>query len=63
MLNNYLAARLHSHITEFQPAIIVCTHATAAGIAAQLARQKINVCLLQQLLLTLQYIGCGGILK
>ncbi len=40
MLNSYLAVKLAKYIKLYQPTIIVCTHATAAGINAQLIREK-----------------------
>ena len=39
LISRYLAGRMLAYIREFQPALIVCTHATPAGLVAWLKRQ------------------------
>ncbi|BBB93200.1 MAG TPA: glycosyltransferase [Methylomusa anaerophila] len=44
LLSRYLAGRMFKFIADYQPTVIVCTHATPAGLVAWLVRQgKINI--------------------
>lgn len=44
VISRFLANRMYRYIQEYQPALIVCTHATPAGLVAYLLKQKkINI--------------------
>jgi processive 1,2-diacylglycerol beta-glucosyltransferase len=44
LINGYLAGRMLTYIEQYKPSLIVCTHATPAGLMAHLLRQeKVNV--------------------
>lgn len=40
LISRYLAGRMHSYITAVNPAAIICTHATPAGLVAYLKRHR-----------------------
>ena len=44
IISGYLARRMENYIGEYDPAVIVCTHATPAGLVAHLIKeQKLNI--------------------
>lgn len=44
VISRFLAYRMYRYIQEYQPTVIVCTHATPAGLIAYLLKQKkINI--------------------
>ena len=40
MISGYLAKHMEKYIIEYKPAVIVCTHATPAGLVAHLIRKN-----------------------
>lgn len=41
MLNRYLAKKMYTYIKNYRPSVIICTHATPAGLSAYLLKKQL----------------------